>query len=87
MIGCVSAATRQISIPNIHSSIPGVAVSQGPTRAPEGKSSCWRSVPSGMKGCCGRKNMRPPRGVWITPVPSPHSPTARRGENISSGRR
>lgn len=46
--------------------------------SPEGNSSCWRRVPSGMKGCCGRKNICPARGVWITPSPSAHSPAPRK---------
>ena len=41
---------------------------------PEGKSSCWRRVPRGMKGCWGRKNMSSARGHSITPLPPVHKP-------------
>ena len=41
---------------------------------PDGKTSCWRSVPRGMKGFCGRKNTLDDAGVSMRPVAELHKP-------------
>ena len=62
---------------------PGASAA-GRAGRPAGKSSCWRSVPSGMKGFCGRKNMPRAGGAATHPPPRVHRPAAahrrRRGQ-------